>query len=168
MEILLLLLAVVAIVVLCRRKKTVWAIVLGVCVLGVSAYIFEAGSAQRSLREAASRTTKVVIEIRVVIDTVGAVETIEVSSKEDVAAFFDVLRLERSSVLFRRVCECSGNPHIQLHDANGPFAKISIHHHGEFIRCSWCSGNINIREDMIPKVKQYFESLGVELEKLDI
>ncbi len=162
MNMLLLLLAVVAIVVLCRRKKTGWATLLGVFVLAVSAYIYAGGSAERSLRGAALRTTKIVIE-----DILEEVETVEVSSKEDVAAFFDVLRLERNSIFLHTECKCLGNPHIHLHDANGPFVTISIHHE-KSTRCSWWSGNVDIREDMIAKVKQYFESLGVDLSEFKI
>jgi len=57
-----------------------------------------------------------------------------------------------------------GNPHVYLHDVNGPFAKITIHH-GKSIRCSLWSGNVDIQNDMIPKIKRYFESRGVELEE---
>jgi hypothetical protein len=147
-----------------RRKKAIWAAVLGVCLLGALAYAYAAGSARRSLRRAASRTTKLVVEVQGVEgNTVKTVRTIEVSSEEDVAAFFGVLRLENNRVFSYWHCACLGNPHICLHDADGPFAKISIHH-GKSIRCDLWPGNVNIRKDMIPKVEQYFESRGVKLE----
>jgi len=117
------------------------------------------------LHGAASRTTKIVIEVQgVANNTIEAVETVEITSESEVAAFFDALQLKLNSVFMVKSCACRGNPHIHLHDTNGPFAKITIHH-GKSIRCSLWSGNVDIQNDMIPKLKRYFESRGVELEE---
>ena len=152
------------IVVHCKCKKKA-ILVTVVWLLGVSAYVYASGSARRLLNGAASRTTKIVIEVQGIVDNSSeAVEPVEIASESEVAAFFDALKLKRNSVFIAMACECLGNPHIHLHDTNGPFAKITIHH-GKSIRCSLWSGNVDIQNGMIPKLKRYFESRGVELEE---
>ncbi len=167
LEILFLILIAATIMVLYKCKKKAFlatVTVIGIVwLLGVSAYVYAAGSARRLLHGAASRTTKIVIEVQGVVDN-KEVETVEITSESEVAAFFDALKLKLNSVFTAPACACQGNPHVHLHDTNGPFAKITIHH-GKSIRCSLWSGNVDIRNDMIPKLKHYFESRGVELEE---
>jgi hypothetical protein len=151
------------IVVICKCNKKAFlatvAVIGVVWLVGVSAYVYSAGSARRILNGAASRITKIVIEVQGRVDnTLGVVETVEIT------AFFDALKLKLNSVFMVLSCACRGNPHVYLHDVNGPFAKITIHH-GKSIRCSLWSGNVDIQNDMIPKIKCYFEFRGVELEE---
>lgn len=166
-EILFFILVAATILILCKCKKKAiltTVTVIGVMwLLGVSAYVYAGGSARRLLHGTASRITKIVIEVQGVVDsTYGAVETVEIASESDVAAFFDALKLKLNSVFWVPYCACHGNPHVHLHDTNGPFAKITFHH-GKSIRCSLWSGNVDIKNDMIPKLKHYFQTRGVEL-----
>jgi hypothetical protein len=155
------------IVVLCKCNKKAFmatVTVIGIVwLVGLSAYVYASGSARRLLNRAASRTTKIVIEVQGRVDnTLGVVETVEITSESEIAAFFDALKLKLNSVFMVKSCACRGNPQIHLHDTNGPFVKITIHH-GKSIRCSLWSGNVDIQNDMIPKLKHYFKSRGVEL-----
>lgn len=137
--------------------------------LGIGAYTYAALSAHRKIQQVKKCTVKAVVEVQGVVDTgtkktIGITKTIEITSKEDIAALFDVLKLERNPVFLSRGCECTGNPHIKLYDTKGCFATITIHH-GKSIRCTlWKSCNVNIRKEVIPKFKDYFNSIGVDVD----
>jgi len=167
MDLLTLLTGVLSIAILCRcRKRAVRAAIVGLWVLGISLCVVGMGSQQRRLDRAATRTTKIVIEVRGFADgAMQAVKTIEVSSPDEIETFFETLRLKRRKPGFAvRSCACRGNPHVHLQDADGPFVKITIHH-AESVRSNLWSGNIDIRAEMIPRFKQYFETHGVTLEE---
>lgn len=165
MHIPLVILAVVSLLIAtrCKKKKVIVALVL-LWAFGIASYVHATYRAQLAMAKARSRTTKAVIAVRGRVGGgLGTVQEVELTSQVEIRSLFDVLKLQHSPVFARVSCACRGNPHIQLYDTKGQFATITIHH-GKSIRCTlWPSCNVDIREDMIPRLKDYMSSLGVEL-----
>lgn len=165
MEITLLILVVGTLWIAARWRKT---LVIGVLALlwavGIASYVYGSYEGQLAMHKAARRTTKAVVQVRGRVgDDIGVAQTVELTSKADLASLFDGLRLERNGVWARRSCACRGNPSIHLHDAEGQFATITIHH-GKSIRCTlWSTCNVDIQQDAVPKLRAFLGSLGVEL-----
>ena len=146
------------------RKKLVTGVLTLLWAVGIASYVYGSYEGQLAMHKAARRTTKAVVEVRSRVgDSIGVVQTAELTSKADLASLFDGLRLERNGVWTKRACACRGNPSVHLYDTTGQFATITIHH-GKSIRCTlWSTCNVDIRQDALPKLKAFMESLGVEL-----
>lgn len=165
MGFIILMLAVGTLVIVARcRKKAVILVLAILWAGGIGSYVRASYEARRAMVAAEKRTTKAVIEVQGRVDEGwGVAQTVELTEKGDLASLFDGLRLERNGVGVKSACACLGNPHIQLHDAEGQFATITIHH-GRMVRCTlWSTCNVDIQRDAVPKLRAFLGSLGVEL-----
>jgi len=145
------------------RKNTIVAVVAAFLLLLVGAVVHASGHARRIMRDLESRTTRAVIEEPSVTESNAETTKLTELASAEVSTFFELLKLKRNSIFNNRSCECEGNPHVQLFDEEGPIARLSVHHGGSSLRCALWSGNVDLEDDIIPKIKEYFESLGVNL-----
>jgi len=147
------------------RKKVVFALLGVLWAAGLGAYVYASYGAQRAMAAAERRTTRAVIEVQGQVgESWGVTRTVAVRTPGELASLFEGLKLERNAVGMTSACGCTGNPHIQLCDAEGRFATVTVHH-GRMVRGTlWSCGNVDLRAEAAAKLRAFMDSKGVELE----
>jgi hypothetical protein len=166
LEIIVLVLAVGSLAAAARwRKKVVILVVALLWAGGIGVYMHASYGARRAMARAERRTTRAVIEVYGAVgETWGVAQTVSLTSKADLASLFECLKLERNGVWIKMACACKGNPHIQLYDASGRFATITVHG-GRMVRCTlWSRCNVDIQAEAVPKLRAFMDSREVVLE----
>jgi hypothetical protein len=147
-----------------RAKRIVWSLAVSLALAtGLVAYYLLLIDHNPILKQWQTQTTKLVIidsELRYTKPEKAVLA--QLTTRKDIDVLLDLIRVKPESRTSSFVCSCFGNPHLELHDADGCFETIEVRH-GQHITCSVGKGNLWIKDENVPKLVDYFAELGMAL-----
>ena len=143
-----------------RQRRNIIIVVLALMVLLAGALLYH--NPDWRIRRLQAQTTRLLIEMDIRDEGHYLQRQIEITDRAEINQVLNLIST-RPWLGFRPrpACACCGNPRFHLFKGTQPLAMIMIFH-GDAIRCQQVSpGNLPVRKDRIPLLKQYFAKLGI-------